>query len=325
VFKPEVIQKFEDAWGAKLSGKVGTTIGEMFEGIEKDEIKFLYIMGENPVVSDPDTNHVKKVLSHANFIVVQDIFMNETTEFADVILPAAAFAEKDGTFSNTERRVQRVRKAINPPGESKADWEILMNIMNKMGYKNKYNHPGEIMDEIAKLTPSYGGISYERLESESLQWPCLDENHPGTKYLHKNALARGRGLFMPADYVMSAEMPDEEFPLIMTTGRILYHYHTRTMTGKEDGLNQLAPKSYVEINPYTANRLSIQDGEMVRLVSRRGEIQTSARITEIIDDGVVFMPFHFAEGAANYLTNTVTDKIAQIPELKVSAIRIEKL
>ena len=325
VFKPEVIQKFEDAWGAKLSGKVGATIGEMFEGIEKDEIKFLYIMGENPVVSDPDTNHVKKVLSHADFVVVQDIFMNETAEFADVILPAAAFAEKDGTFSNTERRVQRVRKAVNPPGDAKADWEILMNIMNRMGYAKNYVNPSEIMDEIASLTPSYGGINYDRLENESIQWPCLDENHPGTKYLHEKAIARGRGLFMPVDYVVSAEMPSEEYPLIMTTGRILYHYHTRTMTGREDGLNQLAPESFVEINPATANRLSILDGERVRLVSRRGEVETTARITEIIDDGVVFMPFHFAEGSANYLTNTVKDEIAKIPELKVAAVRVEKI
>lgn len=325
VFKPEVIQKFEDAWGAKLSGKVGATIGEMFEGIEKDEIKFLYIMGENPVVSDPDTNHVKKVLSHADFVVVQDIFMNETAEFADVILPAAAFAEKDGTFSNTERRVQRVRKAVNPPGDAKADWEILMNIMNRMGYDKNYANPSEIMDEIASLTPSYGGINYHRLENESIQWPCLDENHPGTKYLHEKAIARGRGLFMPVDYVVSAEMPSEEYPLIMTTGRILYHYHTRTMTGREDGLNQLAPESFVEINPATANRLSIIDGERVRLISRRGEVETTARITEIIDDGVVFMPFHFAEGSANYLTNTVTDEIAKIPELKVAAVRVEKI
>ncbi len=325
VFKPEVIQKFEDAWGAKLSGKVGATIGEMFEGIEKDEIKFLYIMGENPVVSDPDTNHVKKVLSHADFVVVQDIFMNETAEFADVILPAAAFAEKDGTFSNTERRVQRVRKAVNPPGDAKADWEILMNIMNRMGYDKNYANPSEIMDEIASLTPSYGGINYDRLENESIQWPCLDENHPGTKYLHEKAIARGRGLFMPVDYVVSAEMPSEEYPLIMTTGRILYHYHTRTMTGREDGLNQLAPESFVEINPATANRLSILDGERVRLVSRRGEVETTARITEIIDDGVVFMPFHFAEGSANYLTNTVKDEIAKIPELKVAAVRVEKI
>lgn len=325
VFKPEVIEKFEDAWGAKLSNRVGATIGEMFDGIEKDEIKFLYIMGENPVVSDPDTNHVKKVLSHAEFVVVQDIFMNETSEFADVILPAAAFAEKDGTFSNTERRVQRVRKAINPPGEAKADWEILMSIMNRMGYQKKYDHPSEIMDEIASLTPSYGGINYERLEKESIQWPCLDETHPGTKYLHKNAIARGRGLFMPIDYVKSAETPTEEYPLIMTTGRILYHYHTRTMTGREDGLNQLAPESFVEINPTTANRLSISDGERVKLISRRGEIETKAKITEIIDDGVVFMPFHFAEGSANYLTNTVTDDIAKIPELKVAAVRLEKI
>ena len=325
VFKPEVIEKFENAWDTKLSPKVGLTIPEIMDGSENGSIKFLYIMGENPMVSDPDINHVKKALSHVDFLVVQDIFMTETAELADVVLPAASFAEKDGTFSNTERRVQRVRKAVKPVGESKADWQILMELMNYLGYKKKYISPSDIMDEISSVTPSYAGISYKRLENGGIQWPCLDENHPGTKYLHKAAIARGKGLFMPAEYTESAELPDKEYPYIFTTGRILYHYHTRTMTGRVDGLNKLAPSSYVEINEVTAMKLGISNGDKVKLTSRRGQIETTARITDIIDDNVLFMPFHYAEGAANYLTNTAPDPISKIPELKVAAVRIEKI
>lgn len=325
VHKPEVIQKFEKAWGAKLSGKVGLTITEMFREIENDKIKFLYIMGENPIISDPDSNHTRHVLEHVDFLVVQDIFLTETAQLADVVLPAAAFAEKDGTFSNTERRVQRVRKAVEAPGEAKADWQILMELMNLMGDKTFYSHPARIMAEISSLTPSYAGITYKRLEHGGLQWPVPDIDHPGTRYLHKAAIARGRGLFMPVEHVDSAEMPDEEYPFILTTGRILYHYHTMTMTGREEGLMTLAPSSFVEINEATANRLDIKNGDMVRLTSRRGEVETMARLTDGIEEDVVFMPFHYAEGQANFLTNTATDEMAKIPELKVSAVRLERI
>lgn len=324
VFKPEVLDKFQDNWGSKLSNKVGLTITEMFKAIEEDQVKFLYIMGENPMVSDPDTNHVKKVLDHVDFMVVQDIFLTETSEMADVVLPAAAFAEKDGTFTNTERRIQRVRKAVEAPGEAKADWIILMDIMNRMGDETRYSDPAMIMEEIASLTPSYGGVTYERLETESLQWPVPDQNHPGTKYLHKTAMARGRGLFMPAEHVESAEITSDEYPLILTTGRILYHYHTMTMTGREDGLNKLAPNSYVEINEASANKLGIENGDRVKIYSRRGELETTALVTDIIEEGVVFMPFHYTEGKANILTNSAIDEIAKIPELKVAAVRVEK-
>lgn len=325
VFKPEVVEKFEKVWNVKLSSKIGLTIPEILDGAEHGSIKFLYIMGENPMVSDPDINHVRKSLNNLDFLVVQDIFLTETAELADVVLPAASFAEKDGTFSNTERRVQRVRKAINPVGNSKPDWQIIMDIMNKLGYNKKYNHPSEIMDEIAGVTPSYAGISYDRLEGDGIQWPCLDKEHPGTKYLHKASIARGKGLFMPLEYTVSAEAPDSEYPFIFTTGRILYHYHTRTMTGKVEGLNAIAPESYVEINEVTAIKLGISDGEKVRLASRRGEIITTAKITDIIEENVLFMPFHFAEGAANYLTNSKLDSIAKIPELKVAAVKIQKI
>ncbi len=324
VFKPDVIEKFENAWRVKLSPKPGLTIPEIFNGVHDGSIKFLYIMGENPMVSDPDINHVKGVLEHVNFLVVQDIFMTETAEYADVVLPAASFAEKDGTFSNTERRVQRVRRAIKPVGESKPDWQILMELMNYLGFEKKYLHPENIMEEISSLTPSYGGITYDRINNGGIQWPCPDENHKGTKYLHKGAMARGRGLFMPAEYVESAEMPDSEYPYIFTTGRILYHYHTRTMTGRVEGINEIAPSSYVEINEVDANKLGIINGDRVKLTSRRGQIETIAKISEIIDENVLFMPFHFADGAANYLTNSATDPIAKISELKVAAVRIEK-
>lgn len=252
--------------------------------------------------------------------------MTETAELADVVLPAASFAEKDGTFTNTERRVQRVRKAIDPVGDSKPDWQIIMEIMNQLGYNKKYLDPSKIMDEIASVTPQYAGITFERLERGGIQWPCSSKDHPGTKYLHReNKIARGKGLFMPAGYVESAEMPDREYPFVFTTGRILYHYHTRTMTGKVEGLNKLAPSSYVEINETTARKMGINEGDRVKLTSRRGEVITSARITDIIDENVLFMPFHFAEGAANYLTNTKLDSIAKIPELKVAAVRLEKV
>lgn len=325
VFKEEVAEKFEKAWDAKLSRKVGLTVSEMLHGAEDGSIKFMYIMGENPMVSDPDINHVRKALNSLDFLVVQDIFFTETCELADVILPAASFAEKDGTFSNTERRVQRVRKAINPIGDSKPDWKILMDIMNLLGYKKKYFEPSEIMDEISSLTPSYGGIDFKRIDKIGIQWPCPDKDHPGTKYLHKAAIARGRGLFMPVHQVDSAEMPDEEYPFAFTTGRILYHYHTMTMTGRVEGLMKKASTNYVEINEITANKMGIEDGDMVKLTSRRGEIQVAARITDIIDENVLFMPFHFAEGAANYITSTAIDPIAKIPELKVAAVRMEKI
>ena len=325
VANPQVIDKFEKAWGVKLSDKVGLTVTEVMSKGAKGDLKFLYIMGENPMMSDPDINHVKEALEKIDFVVVQDIFLTETAELADVILPAASFAEKDGTFTNTERRIQRVRKAIEPVGKSKADWEILMMIMNELGYNKVYSHPTEIMDEIASLTPSYGGISFERIEEEGLQWPCPDKNHPGTKFLHAGGkFTRGKGLFKPADYIKSAESPDKDYPYLLTTGRMLYHYHTATMTKRVEGINRLFPHSYMEMHPTTANRLGLLNGEKAKVSSRRGEITTTITITDKVDEDVVFMPFHFADGAVNYLTNSVVDPIAKIPEYKVSAVSIVK-
>jgi len=319
-----VVAKFEQAWGVKLSDKVGLTVSEIIKGAEEGNVKALYIMGENPMVSDPDINHVGKALQNLDFMVVQDIFLSETAELADVVLPAASFAEKDGTFTNTERRIQRVRKAIEPVGDSKPDWVIITELMNLMGYDKTYDNAADIMEEIAEVTPQYGGVDYDRIEGEGLQWPCPDKDHPGTKFLHEGKFARGKGLFKPAPYIPAKELPDEKYPLLLTTGRVLYHYHTRTMTGRVDGLNKIIPESYIEINPCTAEKLSIEDGDKVKVTSRRGTVEVKAKVTDIIDDNVVFMPFHFAEGAANKLTNPVFDEIAKIPEYKVCAVKVEK-
>ncbi len=325
VVDDNIIDKFKKAWNVdKLPNKTGLTVTEIIKSAGKGDIKFLYIMGENPMLSDPDTNHVQKALEDLNFLVVQDLFLTETAKFADLVLPASSFAEKDGTYTNTERKVQRVRKAIEPLGESKSDWEIISEIMNKLGYPSSYKNASEIMDEIASVTPQYGGITYERIEKEGLHWPCPTKTSPGTKILHKDGCVRGKGLFRPAEYKESSELPDNEYPLLLTTGRILYHYHTRTMTGRVDGLNAIVNESYIEINSETAKKLNIKNGEKVKVISRRGEITSNAKIINTIKNDVLFMPFHFADGAANMLTNPALDPIAKIPEFKVCAVRVEK-
>ena len=323
VIKPAVRLAFEEAWGRPLSDKVGLTLSEIVNSLEDRSVRMLWVFGENPAVSDPDSNHVQHALEHAEFLVVSDLFMTETAEFADVILPAASFAEKDGTFTNTERRVQRVRRAVRPRGKAKPDWLIFTEMMNYLGYDKTYTNPSQIFDEIAQVTPSYRGMDYGRIDEVGLQWPCPTKDHPGTLFLHKDRIARGQGLFVPVEYQESMEPTDAEYPYILTTGRILYQYHTMTMTGKTEGLNELTGASYVEISPDMASRYALADGDPIRLASRRGEITTSVRVTDIIDDEVIFMPFHFAEGA-NVLTNTALDDIAKIPELKVCAVRLHK-
>jgi len=322
---PANVEKFEKAWGVKLSDKPGITVPEMLNAAHDGKVKAMYIMGENPMVSDPNTNHVEASLKHLDFLVVQDIFLTETAKLADVVLPAASFAEKDGTFSNTERKVQRIRKAIPNVGQSKSDWEIVVELMNRMGYDCSYASPADIFDEIARVTPSYAGISYNRIEESGIQWPCPSSEHPGTKYMHKEKFTRGKGLFKPAAYQPSAELPDADYPLILTTGRILYHYHTMTMTGKNEGLMKIAGESFIEINPCNAKKIGIEDGEVVRVVSRRGQVEVKARVSDIVDEDVVFMPFHFAKGAANMLTNAALDPISKEPELKVCAVKVEKI
>jgi formate dehydrogenase alpha subunit len=326
VVKPEMKEKFEKAWGVELSDKVGLTLTEIVHNAGSGDIKVLYIMGENPMVSDPDLTHVEEALKNTEFLVVQDIFLTETAQLADVVLPAATFAEKDGTFSNTERRVQMVRKAIEPVGQCKPDWQILMDLLNKLGIEKTYASPEEIFAEICAVTPSYGGISYGRLgELGSLQWPCPTADHAGTKFLHSGKCARGLGQFKPAVFKPSAEVPCADFPLVMTTGRVLYHYHTRSMTGKVDGLNAMCPESFVEINPDAARKLSIVEGDKVKISTRRGQIVVTAKVTPKLKENVIFLPFHFADGAANTLTNPVLDPIAKIPEYKSCAAKIEKV
>jgi len=321
-----VRQKFEAAWGVKLPEKPGLTIIDIIDAAESKEIKAVYVIGENPLLSEPNIAHAKQALEKLDFLVVQDIFLSETAELADVVLPGVSFAEKDGTFTNTERRVQLVRKAIAPVGDSRPDWQITCQLAQKMGSSGfDFTHPSQIMDEIALLTPSYGGISYRRLESGGLQWPCPTPEHPGTPILHTQQFTRGRGRFIPLGYRPPEELPDKEYPLVLTTGRSLFHFHTGTMTRRVGGLNVLKPRAEVEMNPADASKLGIADGEMVRVTSRRGEVTVNAKLTTVSPVGVVFMSFHFAEGPANLLTNDAFDPVAKIPEYKVSAVRVEKI
>jgi formate dehydrogenase alpha subunit len=318
--------KFEKAWGVKLPEKVGLTVTEMTDAALKGSLKAIYITGENPMLSDPDINHVKKALNSLDFLVVQDIFLSETAQFAHVVLPGCSFAEKEGTFTATDRRVQRVRKAIEPIGDSKPDWLIVCELAKKMGGKGfDYESAEEIMEEIAQLTPSYAGISYERLDNgEVLAWPCASKEHPGTRFLHKDAFVRGKGRFFAVDYKEPAELPDKEYPFILTTGRLMFQYHTGTMTRRIPALERELPTGFVEINTKDAKKLSIAQGERVKVKSRRGEIEIKALVTDGIRPGVVFIPFHFAECAANELTGRNIDPEAKIPEFKVCAVKVSK-
>jgi predicted molibdopterin-dependent oxidoreductase YjgC len=284
-------------------------------------------MGENPMLSDADINHVRHCLQQIDFLVVQDIFPSETVELADVVLPAASFVEKDGTFTGTDRRVQRVRKAIEPLGEARADWEIICEVARAMGAPGfEFASPAEVMDEIAGLTPIYGGISYERLEREGwVQWPAPTAEHAGTPFLHRGRFSRGKGRFHAIEFREAAELPDDQFPFTLTTGRMMFHFHTGTMTRRSEKLDAEAPEAYVEIHPDDAARIGLNGSQRVRVTSRRGAIELKANVTEYIRPGVVFIPFHWAEAAANVLTNNVLDPIAKIPEYKVCAVRIEPL
>jgi len=323
----DVRREFEDAWGKKIPDKPGLTLVEMFDAIREGEIKTMYITGENPYLSDPDGNQVIKALKRLEFLVVQDVFLSETASLADVVLPAASSFERDGTFTSTERNVQRVRKVINPVGESRPDWEIICEIAKRMGEGDifSYKDPSEIMDEIAKLTPIYGGINYDRLDGSGIQWPCPDTSHPGTPYLHKDKFTRGKGKFHVVKYRPSAELPDKEYPFILTTGRTYWHFHTGTMTRKVPDLSYIRSQEFVEINPKDALSLRIKDGDMVEVSSRRGKVKVEAKLTEKSPQGVVFMTFHFAETPTNVLTNPALDPVAKIPELKVCAVKLTKV
>jgi formate dehydrogenase major subunit len=324
----------EKAWGVPLSGKPGLTLVEMMNAAHAGKIKAMYIMSENPLLTDPDLHHVKAALGNLDFLVVQDMFPTETTAMADVILPGAAWAEKDGTFSNTERRVQLVRKAVEPPGEARADWEIISDLARRLLLLQgaagdrlaawQFTSPAAIMVEIAGVTPQYGGIRHERLQTAGLQWPCPTLDHPGTKILHRDKFSRGLGKFSAVDFIPAAEVTDAEYPMILTTGRRLQHYHSGSMTHRVAGLETLLPEELMEIHPDDAARVGLADGDRARVSSRRGDVTARVRITDRIKPGVVFLTFHFPETAVNLLTNAALDPIAKIPEYKVTAVQVQK-
>jgi formate dehydrogenase major subunit len=323
VANDEARAKFEKAWGVTLPPKPGLTIVETLNAAHEGKVKALYVMGENPMLSDPDLNHAKEALNHLDLLIVQDILLSETAEIAHVVLPAACFAEKDGTFSNTERRVQMVRKAVEAPGQAKADWEIIAELSTKMGYPMGYATPEDIMKEINALTPSYAGITYNRLEKFGIQWPCPNSTHPGTKFLHQDRFSRGLGLLSAIEYIPPAEVPDAEYPFVMTTGRVLYQYHTATMSRLSKGIMERCPESLVEINPKDAEKLGVCAGQFVKVSSRRGVVQAKSEVTTRVSEGTIFMNFHFKEAAVNLLTNPALDPIAKIPEYKVCAVKVE--
>ena len=325
VIDPAAREKMAKAWGVdNLSDQPGMKVTQMVPAAHDGKLKAFYIIGENPLVSDPDLNHCEKSLNNLDFLVVQDIFMTETAKLADVVLPSACFAEKEGTFSNTDRRVHRVRKAVDAPGQAWDDWKITCEIATRMGHPMNYENSQQIMEEISQVTPSYGGISYDRIEYEGIHWPAPTAEHPGTPILHREQFTKGKGTFHPIDFIPPAETADDEYPLYLTTGRLLYQYHTGTMTMKSEGLMDIAPECFVEMSPQDASKYAIGDGDVVNISSRRGSIEARIKISNKAVTGTVFIPFHYARAAANRLTNAALDPISGIPELKVCAVKLSK-
>ena len=341
VISDEVREKFEKAWGTTSNNKVGLTVTEMVPGIPEGKIHALYILGEDPIMSDPDTKHIRHCLESIDFLLLQEIFPSETSVYADVLLPGVTFAEKTGTFTNTERRVQMAQKAIEPLGESKPDWwitaEIAKRIINFRIQNSEfrinedakyagweYNDTSAIMDEINALTPSYGGITFARLEAgERLQWPCPAKDHPGTPILHTKQFSRGKGKFMPIDHVPPAERPDDDYPFVMSTGRVLYHWHGGGMTRRAKGLMEVYGEALIEVNPDDALKIGINGKTHVRVTSRRGSIEAKAWVTDRVPPGMVYANFHFPEASANELTIAALDPTSKIPEYKVTAVKVE--
>ena len=334
-----VRKRFEELWNCTLSGKPGLTATEMSRSMVDGSIEAMWVMGENPVMSDPNMCHAREAFSKVNFLVVQDIFLTETAELADVVLPAAAYAEKEGTFTNTERRVQRVRQALLPPKGACNDLAIVRAISERMNPDREGTwpddfHPGsdrmdvaeveEVFNEIAKAWPAVAGINYKRLEGNGIQWPCSAEDHPGTPVLFEAGFPRGLATFTPITWRDADELPDDEYPLILTTGRVLYQYHTGTMTRRSQVLESADRGPVIEMNPDDAARLQIKDGELVNVSSRRGTITLPVLATDRISQGVTFIPFHYKEAAANLLTNDALDPDCKIPEAKVCAVKVEK-
>jgi formate dehydrogenase major subunit len=323
VADPETRRRMCAAWGVDdLPDRPGLKVTQMVPAAHDGTLKAMYIIGENPLVSDPDLNHTQKSLSTLDFLVVQDIFLTETAQLADVVLPAVCFAEKEGTFSNTERRVLRVRKAVNPPGQARQDWQIICDLATRMGYPMSYENSEAVMEEIRRVTPSYAGITYSRINREGIPWPCPNIEHPGTPILHREQFTRGKGMFHAVDYVPPAEKVDADYPLYLTTGRLLYQYHTGTMTMRTEGLNEIAPDCHVEISPGDAKHYGISDHALVTIASRRGSIQAKAMVSPKAVTGTVFIPFHYAKAAANRLTHAALDPISGIPEFKVCAVKL---
>jgi len=332
-----VQDKFQQAWGVPLSNEVGLTVTEMLDAAEEGQVRCLYVIGENPMTSDPDLNHVRKALEATEFLLVQDLFLTETAQLADVVFPASSFAEKDGTFTNSERRVQRVRKAIEPVGESRDDVWIVKELAQRLielGVVSPlndarfagwgYDSPADVMAEVNALTPIYGGITYERLNGgEQLQWPVPSEEHPGTPILHVGRFSRGVGHFEAVEHTEPDELPDEEYPLMLTNGRVLYHWHGGEMTRRARGLKAMYPEAEVQISPSDAEEQGIEDGELMKVASRRGEIVAKAQVTTRVPAGLIFATFHYPDSAVNFLTNPALDPTAKIPEYKVCAVKVE--
>ena len=322
---PEIRQKYAQAWGVEQSETTGLNLNEMMKAMSDGRLRGLYLMGEDIVISEPNVCRVEEAMNELDFVVVQDIFFNESCRYADVILPAACFAEKEGVFANSDRRVQRVRKALEPPGQARADWEIILDVMKRVGFEQPdYEGPGEIYSEMALLAPKFAGISYDRLEAEGgLQWPVTSADAPSTEYLHKGGVLRGKGLFQPVVYSPPFEQEDAEYPLVLSTGRTLYHYNAATQTRRSDGLTAKQPEAFVEVHPGTAYKLDVEDGQMVDVVSRRGRVRCRAMVSRQVKRNTIWMPFHFPEVRTNYLTTDAGDKETGTGEYKVCAARIE--
>ncbi len=316
-------RKFEQAWNVKLSDKPGLTITDMLEAAAEGRVKGMFILGEDPVMSEAHATFVREALGRLDLLVVQELFLNETAKLADVVLPASCFAEKDGTFTNTERRVQRVRKAVDPPGEAREDWRIIAELMTRLGYPASYSSPEEIWNEMAALTPAFSGITYQRIDKVGLQWPCPSLDHPGTRFLHGERFTRGLGKFHAVEHTPPKEPPDDEYPLLLTTGRTLYHYNVGTMTRRVRGIDLKSPDCHVEINPRDLDRVGAIDGQRVRVSTRRGSVVARAIATDKVRRGQIWMPFHFAEAPANDLTVDAYDPITRTAEYKVAAARVE--
>jgi len=314
---------FEKAWGVTLPDKTGLMIPDMFEAALAGKIRAMYIMGEDPVLTDPDANHVRHALESLDFLVVQEIFMSETARLADVVLPGATFAEKDGTFTNSERRVQRVRKAIEPVGRSRSDWRIICDLARRMGYAMDYGWPGDVFTEMAALTPIYAGINYQRIDVCGIQWPCPSCDHPGTCVLHADRFTRGKGLFKGIDHVPPAEMPDDQYPYLLSTGRIYYHYNVTTR--QSAALNAHRPEEMAMLNPADAAGLRVCTGDRVRVTSRRGTLVTRVEVTDRVPAGMIWMSFHYWEAPTNVLTVNAFDPISKTGEYKVAAVKLEKV